>query len=150
MIFRILNKKLPLLFLFFFILLMGSAYSPSSRNVIINNREMIDILAGTPTPLPETLITKTEEAVVIGSPLIMEDLPQPTLDLDFVSYRYHSIDIPDEVNSESDFWIDIDLTNQMLFAYRDNQFINGFKISQGSAGIKQLPGTIRYFQSIQQ
>ena len=34
----------------------------------------------------------------------------------FSSYTYHSWDIPEEVTGDSTFWIEIDLTNQMLYA----------------------------------
>ncbi len=63
----------------------------------------------------------------------------------FSSYTYHSWDIPEEVTGDSTFWIEIDLTNQMLYAYRGNQLISGFLVSTGTKSHKTVTGTFKIY-----
>lgn len=128
--------SIPLITCFFFV--------PAFGNTLLNDTIQKGDLFAQPSPTPvdanESPNESTEEI-----PTLTETTPQPASDLDFVSYRYHSWDIPGEANIDSSFWIDIDLTNQMLFAFRDNQLINGFKISSGTASYKTITGTYKIF-----
>ena len=63
----------------------------------------------------------------------------------FTSYTYHSWDIPKEVIGDSTFWIEIDLTNQMLYAYRGSQLISGFLVSTGTSSHKTVTGTFKIY-----
>jgi len=69
----------------------------------------------------------------------------PTKDIDYTTYTYHSWDIPDEITGGSTFWIEIDLTNQMLYAYRGNQLISGFLVSTGTSNHKTVTGTYKIY-----
>jgi len=70
---------------------------------------------------------------------------EPTADTYFSSYRYHSWDIPDEVAGTNTFWIEVDLTYQMLFAYRGNQLISGFYVSTGTSEHPTVTGTYKIY-----
>jgi lipoprotein-anchoring transpeptidase ErfK/SrfK len=88
----------------------------------------------TPTASP------TPEPTPLPSPT-----PTPTEDTYFSSYTYHSWDIPDEISSGNTFWIEIDLTDQMLYAYRGNQLISGFLVSTGTSSHKTVTGTFKIY-----
>ena len=120
-------------------------------NPVTGHREAIDVLGEgafsvQPTPTPFDVDENPNFSIVENS-LSVETQSPPVLDLDYVSFRYHSWDIPEEANLDSAFWVDIDLTNQMLFAYRGNQLINGFRISSGTANHKTITGTYKIFST---
>jgi hypothetical protein len=78
-----------------------------------------------------------------------EDPPKPSpmiqSDLYFDNYRYHPLDLPEELALNADFWIEVDLTNQMLYAYRGSQLINGFSVSTGAGEHKTITGTFKIY-----
>lgn len=74
-----------------------------------------------------------------------EPASAPAEDTYYTGYTYHSWDIPDEITGGSTFWIEIDLTNQMLFAYRGNQLISGFLVSTGTSSHKTVTGTYKIY-----
>ncbi|MDP2964984.1 MAG: L,D-transpeptidase family protein [Pelolinea sp.] len=127
-----------------FSLFAGLAFSPLA-DIPFSKKDMPPVVIEvkpTPTSYDPSVGTKTS---LQSSSSILEVLPPVESDLDFVSYRYHSWDIPDEVTGGSDFWMEIDLTNQMLYAYRDNQLISGFKVSTGTSSHKTVTGTFKIF-----
>ena len=108
------------------------------------NESLPGIFDENPTPIPDGSYDGKKLAL-LPSLLKKEDPSPEKSDLDFASYRYHSWDIPDEITVGNDFWIEIDLTNQILYAYRDNQLINGFKVSTGTSSYKTVTGTFKIF-----
>lgn len=130
----------PIFFLALIGFFLGSAFS-SVGFVPLNSSPVIQKVINTsPTPTPQALAQDTK-----SSKQASLSLPVVDSDLDFVSFRYHSWDIPDEISYESDLWIEVDLTNQIMFAYRDNQIINGFKISSGTSSYATVTGTYKIF-----
>ena len=77
----------------------------------------------TPTPLP----TNTPEPTLTPEP----PTPVPT-DIPYVE--------PTAGGDFSGRWIDIDLTNQMLYAYEDNTLVNSFLVSTGVAAHPTVTG----------
>ena len=92
----------------------------------------------TPTITPTPTMTPTPTPTSTPT-------PQPTADTFFSSYRYHSWDIPNEVADTNTFWIEVDLTHQMLFAYRGNQLISGFYVSTGISKYPTVTGTYKIY-----
>ena len=127
-----------------FSLFAGLAFSSLTDITSDKKGRLSDFLEGKPTPIPDSPPVVNKTSVKL-SPSSSEALPPLESDLEFVSYRYHSWNIPDEVTSRSDFWMEIDLTNQMLIAYRDNQLISGFRISTGTSSHKTVTGTFKLF-----
>jgi lipoprotein-anchoring transpeptidase ErfK/SrfK len=133
--------------LFFALILIsigtGSAFIPiisslSSKSVI--NESLGDTKpTSTPPTSPSSSISKQSPASNVRTP------PAVKSDLDYISYRYHSWDIPDETSVGSGFWLEVDLTNQMLYAYQDDQLISGFKISSGTRSNETVTGTFKIY-----
>lgn len=89
-------------------------------------------ISPTPTPKPETAS-------------MAMSMVEPTADTYFTAYTYRSWDIPEEISSGSDLWIEIDLTNQMLYAYHGNQLIGGFLVSTGTSQHKTVTGAYKIY-----
>ncbi len=134
----------PFVVLIFLSLFTGLAFTPFGKVPSIKKASFPVVIEGNPTPTPEDPLEDIQISLQ-SSPPISEKLPAVESDLDFVSYRYHSWDIPDETTNGNDFWIEIDLTNQILYAYRDNQLISGFKVSTGTISHKTVTGTFKIF-----
>jgi len=71
--------------------------------------------------------------------------PTQTPDKYFSSYFAHSWDIPEEVNGGNNFWIEVDLSNQILYAYRGDQFLNAFLISSGTSAFPTVTGAYKIY-----
>jgi hypothetical protein len=134
-------------FLLFSLILLsiafGSAFTPMAKSITTNNgmEKSIMILKPTPTPVPSPGGNNSKKP----SAAFIADLPVVKLDLDYISYRYHSWDIPDETSIGSGIWLEVDLTNQILYAYRDNQLISGFKVSTGTDGNETVTGVFKIY-----
>jgi hypothetical protein len=141
---RLRQFPIPTLVLTFFILFSGLGFVTLSAK----NSEKIFLKAGVfevkPTPISDDQPIHSQNNLPSPTSSAYGALPVIS-DLDFDSYRYHSWDIPDEIAGNSDFWMEIDLTNQMLYAYRDNQLISGFKVSTGTSSYKTVTGTFKIF-----
>ena len=111
------NFKLPILVLIFFSIFTGLAFNSLTDSPIINETKIPEVIKVIPTPIPDNLPTSIKYALQVPSPK-SEEQPTVKSDLDYVSYRYHSWDIPDEITMGNNFWIEINLTDQILFAYR--------------------------------
>jgi hypothetical protein len=136
--------KYPLLVLFFFSIFTGFGFNSLTNSPIINEAKVPDANKVIPTPIADDLSASIKYALQVPSSK-SEELPTVKSDLDYVSYRYHSWDIPDEITMGSNFWIEINLTDQILFAYQGNQLINGFKVSTGTSKHKTVTGTFKIF-----
>jgi hypothetical protein len=138
-----LKRKIPrfisplfvgVLVLYFVSLPSFSTFAASQKNLRPANSWLNTTLTPTIAPNPTT------------SPISSSDpAATPTPDTYYTSYTYHSWDIPDEIASGSTLWIEIDLTNQMLFAYRGNQLISGFLVSTGTSSHKTVTGTYKIY-----
>jgi lipoprotein-anchoring transpeptidase ErfK/SrfK len=104
------------------------------------NRSQTDDVLLKPTPTP----TATPSPIRFTIP-VTEVYATPTEDTYFTDYTYHSWDIPDEITGGSTFWIEIDLTNQILYAYRGNQLISGFLVSTGTSSYRTVTGTYKIY-----
>ena len=143
---KILNSRFtfPVIALTLSGILAGLAFTPAEIPPAIENRSLPGIIDENPTPIP--VGTNGEKKYALLPATLKREEPSPEeSDLDFASYRYHSWDIPDEITVGNNFWIEIDLTNQILYAYRDNQLINGFKVSTGTSNHRTVTGTFKIF-----
>ena len=134
----------PVLALILIGIFAGLAFTPFANSSAVDERSLPDVFDKNPTPIPDGSFDGKKFALLPSSIIKEEPSPEKS-DLDFASYRYHSWDIPDEITMGNDFWIEIDLTNQILYAYRDNQLINGFKVSTGTSSYKTVTGTFKIF-----
>lgn len=148
---RLLKEKFPfgkitfsIFFLIFLSLFTGFAFMPFGKIPSIKKASFPALIKGNPTPTPNKP-SGNQQLSYSSSRSVTEELPIVKSDLDFVSYRYHSWDIPDEITMGNNFWIEIDLTNQILYAYRDNQLISGFKVSTGTSNHKTITGIYKLF-----
>lgn len=74
-----------------------------------------------------------------------EPAPEVHEDIYYLDYRNNSWDIPDEIVRTNEFWIEVDLTQQMLYAYRGGQLIEGFLISSGTRDFKTVTGIYKIY-----
>jgi len=135
--------NLSVLTVILFGIFAGSAFSPYVNTPLAEKRSIPHFFEVNPTPIPGDAYDGKKIALLPAAK-IEGALPEKS-DLDFASYRYHSWDIPDDISVGNDFWIEIDLTNQRLYAYRDNQLINAFKVSTGTSNHRTVTGTFKIF-----
>ena len=134
----------PVVGLIFSSIFASLAFAPFTNASSLKNHSFLPVFEADPTPFPDD--PSDGKQIAFSSPsLILEAPAADKSDLDYVSYRYHSWDIPDEISIGNNFWIEIDLTNQILFVYRDNQLINGFKVSTGTSSHKTVTGIFKIF-----
>lgn len=57
----------------------------------------------------------------------------------------NSWQIPEEEASTNTFWIEVNLSDQMLYAYRGDQIINTFLVSTGAGKTPTVTGTYRIY-----
>ena len=87
----------------------------------------------TPTPTPTPTMTPT---------------PTSTPDTSYSSYFYHPWDIPEEVSGTNDFWIEVNLSTQMLYAYNGSQIISSFLVSTGTSNHPTVTGTYKIYAKL--
>lgn len=92
----------------------------------------------TPTMTPTPTVTPTPTPTRTPTPV-------PVADTSYGAYYYHSWDIPEEVSGANDFWIEVDLSAQMLFAYRGDQIINSFLVSTGTQDHPTVTGAYKIY-----
>ena len=80
----------------------------------------------------------------------VEATPSQTPDKYYADYFAHSWDIPEEASTGNNFWIEVDLSTQTLFAYRGNQIINAFLISSGTEAFPTVTGTYQIYAKYSQ
>jgi lipoprotein-anchoring transpeptidase ErfK/SrfK len=103
------------------------------------------ITEATSTPQFSNSLASTPVPLTNQSPT-----PSQTPDKYYSSYFAHPWDIPEEVNAENDFWIEVDLSNQTLYAYHGDQIINAFLISSGTSSFPTVTGTFKIFAKYSQ
>jgi len=92
----------------------------------------------TPTVTPTPTLTPTPTPT-------MTPTPTATPDTSYSSYYYHSWDIPEEISGTNDFWVEVDLSTQMLYAYRGSQIINSFFVSTGTSSYPTVTGSYKIY-----
>jgi len=136
--------NLPVLMVILMGIFAGLAFSPFINTSASEKSSLPYILEENPTPIPGDTFDGKKLALLPAA-IKNEETSSEKSDLEFASYRYHSWDIPDDITAGNDFWIEIDLTNQRLYAFRDNQIINGFKVSTGTSDHRTVTGTFKIF-----
>ena len=64
---------------------------------------------------------------------------------EWASYHDHSWDIPEQVAGTDDIWIEVDLSAQMLYAYRGDRLISGFLVSTGASDHPTITGSYKIY-----
>jgi len=104
-------------------------------------------------PRPENALIKPTLTPTITPTPTLTPTPTPTMTptptqipiTSYSSYIYHSWDIPEEVSDTNDFWIEIDLSAQMLYAYLDGQIISSYLVSTGINSRPTITGTHKIY-----
>ncbi|MCD6576559.1 MAG: L,D-transpeptidase [Anaerolineaceae bacterium] len=92
----------------------------------------------TPTATPTPTLTPTPTPTMTPTAT-----PKPIISY---SYNYpHSWNIPEEVSGTDDFWVEVDLSTQMLYAYRGSQIINSYLVSTGISSHPTVTGTYKIY-----
>jgi lipoprotein-anchoring transpeptidase ErfK/SrfK len=69
----------------------------------------------------------------------------PVTNKTFATYFSHSWDIPSLTGNGSDFWLEVDLSSQTLFAYRGNTLLKSFLVSTGTSDFPTVPGSFKIY-----
>ncbi len=87
-----------------------------------------------------------ENAMIASTPqpTTTPDPSQPVTNKTYAAYFSHSWDIPLPA-SGSEFWIEVDLSEQTLHAYQGNILIKTFRISSGTSKYPTLPGEFKVY-----
>jgi len=107
-------------------------------------------------PKPEGVLIKPSftPATPLESPLVeltptplssSASLPLAVTNKTFASYFSHSWDIPKLTGGGSDFWLEVDLSSQTLFAYQDNILQKSFSVSTGTSDFPTVPGSFKIY-----
>ena len=92
------------------------------------------------TPL-ETPLVELTPAPLSSSP----SLPLAVTNKTFASYFSHSWDIPKISGNGSDFWLEVDLSSQTLFAYQGSTLLKTFAVSTGTSKFPTVPGSFKIY-----
>lgn len=98
----------------------------------------------TPTPTPTATFTPTPTATFTPTPTftpIPTDTPVPT---NTPVPVYSGVIRPDGVGGD-EAWIDVDLSQQMAFAYRGDELVNSFVVSTGTWQHPTVTGAYRIY-----
>jgi len=90
----------------------------------------------TPTITPTPTLTPTPTPTMTPTPT-----PYPSYSYSY----YHSWDIPKEVASTNDFWVEVDLSTQMLYAYYGSEITSSFLVSTGISSHPTVTGTYKIY-----
>jgi lipoprotein-anchoring transpeptidase ErfK/SrfK len=91
------------------------------------------------TPTPTSTFTPTDTPTSTNTPLPTDTpVPFPT------SEPLPVVNVPD-VASGSEHWVDVDLTNQMVYAYEGNTLVNSFLVSTGTWEHPTVTGQYRVY-----
>ena len=96
----------------------------------------------TPTATSTPTPTLTPTATSTPKPT---STPRPTAVQNYTSYFAHSWDIPDVVSGTNQFWIEVDLSEQMVYTYRGDTFLQSFLVSTGTSAHPTVTGTFKIY-----
>jgi len=71
--------------------------------------------------------------------------PTSTPGRSFFNYYAHSWDIPDTEAGDSDFWIEVDLSDQMLFTYLGSTLTQSYSVSTGTSKHPTVTGIYKIY-----
>ena len=92
----------------------------------------------TPLETPLVELTSTPLSSSASSPLAVTNKT-------FASYFSHSWDIPKLTGDGSDFWLEVDLSSQTLFAYHGSTLLKTFAVSTGTSAFPTVPGSFKIY-----
>ena len=99
-------------------------------------------LTPTLTPTPSPTATPSPTPTILPT---MTPAPVGSADQEFSSYHYRSWEIPEQVSGTDDFWVEVDLTGQILHAYRGDRLISSFLVSTGTNSHPTITGTYKVY-----
>ena len=94
-----------------------------------------------PTTAMETPLVEPTPAPLASSP----SLPLAVSNKTFASYFSHSWDIPNLTGNGADFWLEVDLSLQTLFAYQGSALLKSFAVSTGTSSFPTVPGSFKIY-----
>lgn len=114
---------------------VGALFKPSLTPSVTPTPTPTNTPTATPTFTPTATPTETPTETPTATPT---DTPPPRSTSTPVVYN----DIPNEVASD-EFWVDVDLSEQMVYAYEGDTLLNSFLVSTGTAAHPTVVGQFR-------
>ena len=114
---------------------VGALFKPSLTPSITPTPTPTNTPTATPTFTPTSTPTETPTETPTSTPT---DTPPPPPTSTPVVY----VDIPNEVASD-EFWVDVNLSQQMVYAYEGDTLLNSFLVSTGTAAHPTVTGQFR-------
>ena len=114
---------------------VGALFKPSLTPSVTPTPTPTNTPTSTPTFTPTATPTETPTETPTATPT---DTPLPRSTSTPVVYN----DIPEEVASD-EFWVDVDLSEQMVYAYVGDNLLNSFLVSTGTAAHPTVVGQFR-------
>ena len=114
---------------------VGALFKPSLTPSVTPTPTPTNTPTATPTFTPTATPTETPTETPTATPT---DTPLPRSTSTPVVYN----DIPEEVGSD-EFWVDVDLSEQMVYAYEGDNLLNSFLVSTGTAAHPTVVGQFR-------
>ena len=112
----------------------------NSHTAINDPRPQGVVIKPTLTPTVTPTPTFTPTPIPTSTPV-----PTATADKTYASYFAHSWDIPDQVSGTNNFWIEVDLSEQMVYTYRGDTFLASFLVSTGTSSYPTVKGTYKIY-----
>lgn len=76
---------------------------------------------------------------------IFTPIPTYKPDMSFTNYYAHSWDIPSTEVGDSDFWIEVDLSDQILFTYSGSNLTQSYSVSTGTSKHPTVTGMYKIY-----
>lgn len=114
---------------------VGALFKPSLTPSVTPTPTPTNTPTATPTFTPTATPTETPTETPTATPT---NTPLPRSTSTPVAYN----DIPDEIASD-EFWVDVDLSEQMVYAYEGDNLLNSFLVSTGTAAHPTVVGQFR-------
>lgn len=99
-------------------------------------------LMPTSQPLPSATPFPASTAIPT---MTMIPTSAPVENKTYASYYAHSWDIPDQAASIHDFWLEVDLSEQMVYAYDGSTLLNSFLVSTGTSEHPTVTGSYKIY-----
>ena len=121
----------------------GLPYMNATSKEVKEPRPAGVVVKPTLTPTPTPTQTPTPTPTPTSTPL-PTSTPKPT-EKSYSSYFAHSWDIPSAVSGTDDFWIEVDISEQMVYTYRGDTFLQSFLVSTGTSAHPTITGTFKIY-----
>lgn len=112
--------------------LIKPSLTPTKTNTPTNTPTSTSTPTPTNTPTPTPTPTNTPTPTPTATPT---DTPVPILEVTPWSY------VPEDIEPLGDKWIDVNLSEQMLYAFEGDTVVNSFWVSTGLPGHETVTGT---------